>query len=264
MTRSVAPRVGSPNQPYSTGAARPAVVAEVQDVHKTYGQGEAAVAALDGVSYAFPSGQLTAIMGPSGSGKSTLLHCLSGLDTVTSGRVLLAERDLSGMSDTELTVLRRREIGFVFQSFNLLPTLTAEENITLPLDLAKAEVGREWLNTLIETVGLSNRRQHRPAELSGGQQQRVAIARALVTMPSVVFADEPTGNLDSRSSAEVLGLLRRAVDDLQQSVIMVTHDPTAAGYADSVVYLADGQIADTMQSPTAESVLDRMKSLGGV
>lgn len=239
------------------------VVAEVRDVHKRYGQGEAAVAALDGVTMDFPAGRMTAIMGPSGSGKSTLLHCVSGLDSVTSGQVLLAGRDLGTLSDTELTVLRRREIGFVFQSFNLLPTLSAEENITLPLDLAKEPVEREWLDTLIATVGLSDRRRHRPAELSGGQQQRVAVARALVSRPAVVFADEPTGNLDSRSSGEVLSLLRRAADDLGQSVIMVTHDPTAAAYADGVVYLADGQVADTMTAPTAERVLDRMKSLGG-
>ena len=238
-------------------------VAEVRDVRKQYGRGDAAVTALDGVTTTFPTGQLTAIMGPSGSGKSTLLHCLSGLDSVTSGQITLAGRDLGSLSDTELTLLRRREIGFVFQAFNLLPTLSAEENITLPLDLARDPVDDDWLNTLIATVGLSDRRRHRPAELSGGQQQRVAVARALATRPAVVFADEPTGNLDSRAGGEVLNLLRRAADDLGQSVIMVTHDPIAAAYADSVVYLADGRIADTMTAPTAERVLDRMKSLGG-
>jgi putative ABC transport system ATP-binding protein len=231
---------------------------DFRGVNKWFG----ALNVLKDITLSVEPREVVVVCGPSGSGKSTLIRCVNGLEAIKDGDLVVDGQRL-GDPATNMTQLRT-EIGFVFQSFNLLPTLTAEENITLPLDLAKAEVGREWLNTLIETVGLSNRRQHRPAELSGGQQQRVAIARALVTMPSVVFADEPTGNLDSRSSAEVLGLLRRAVDDLQQSVIMVTHDPTAAGYADSVVYLADGQIADTMQSPTAESVLDRMKSLGGV
>jgi len=244
-------------------AASRTVVAQVSDVHKRYGEGDAAVPALNGVTMDFSARQMTAIMGPSGSGKSTLLHCLSGLDSVSSGQVVLAGHDLAGLSDTALTVLRRREIGFVFQAFNLLPTLSAEENITLPLDLARESIDQDRLDRLIATVGLSDRRQHRPAQLSGGQQQRVAVARALVARPAVVFADEPTGNLDSRASGEVLTLLRRAVDELGQSVIMVTHDPTAASYADSVIYLADGRIADTMTAPTAARVLDRMKSLGG-
>ena len=239
------------------------VAAEARDVHKHYGRGDAVVTALADVSLRLPAGRLTAIMGPSGSGKSTLLHCLSGLDQVTSGQVILAGQELGTLSDSQLTVLRRREVGFVFQAFNLLPTLTARENIVLPLLLDRAAVDAAWVEHLIEVVGLGERRHHRPAELSGGQQQRVALARALVTRPSLVFADEPTGNLDSHSSGVVLALLRRAVDDLAQSVVMVTHDPVAASYADEVVFLADGRVAGTLPAPTAERVLDRMKSLGG-
>jgi len=246
-----------------TKSARLEFAAEARGVHKRYGRGDAMVSALDGVDLRLAAGRLTAIMGPSGSGKSTLLHCLSGLDQVTSGQVFLAGQELGTLSDTELTVLRRREVGFVFQAFNLLPTLTAEENIVLPLLLDRAPVDDRWLGTLIDDFGLAGRRRHRPAELSGGQQQRVALARALVTRPSLVFADEPTGNLDSRSSGAVLTLLRRAVDDLAQSVAMVTHDPVAAGYADEVVFLVDGRVADRLLAPTAERVLDRMKSLGG-
>jgi putative ABC transport system ATP-binding protein len=241
-----------------------AAVVEARDVHKRYGSGEAGVTALDGITIEFPPGQLTAIMGPSGSGKSTLLHCLSGLDAVTSGHVFVAGQDLAALSDTELTLLRRRRVGFVFQAFNLLPTLTAEDNVTLPLHLARTPVDREWVDVLLSTVGLSDRRRHRPAELSGGQQQRVALARALVTRPSVVFADEPTGNLDSRNSSEVLDLLRRAVDDLGQTVIMVTHDPGAAARADRVVFLADGRVVDTVSAQRPEQILDRMASLGSI
>ena len=246
-----------------TKSAHLEFAAEARGVHKRYGRGDAMVSALDGVDLRLAAGRLTAIMGPSGSGKSTLLHCLSGLDQVTSGQVFLAGQELGTLSDTELTVLRRHEVGFVFQAFNLLPTLTAEENIVLPLLLDRAPVDDRWLGTLIDDFGLAGRRRHRPAELSGGQQQRVALARALVTRPSLVFADEPTGNLDSRSSGAVLTLLRRAVDDLAQSVAMVTHDPVAAGYADEVVFLVDGRVADRLLAPTAERVLDRMKSLGG-
>ncbi|WP_020669504.1 ABC transporter ATP-binding protein [Amycolatopsis nigrescens] len=238
-------------------------VAGVSRATKIYGHGDAAVTALDEVTVSFPRATLTAIMGPSGSGKSTLLHCLAGLDTLTGGTATIEGRDLAALSDTGLTLLRRERIGFVFQSFNLLPTLSAGENITLPLDLAGRSVDRVWFDTLVAAVGLTDRLGHRPARLSGGQQQRVAVARALITRPAVVFADEPTGNLDSRSGTELLELLRRSVRDLDQSVIMVTHDPVAAGYADQVVYLADGRVVDTMLRPTAERVLDRMKTIGG-
>ena len=232
------------------------------DAVKTYGDGDAGVRALAGVSLEIPSGRFTAIMGPSGSGKSTLLHCMAGLDTLTAGKVFIADRDLSGLSDHELTVLRRERVGFVFQSFNLLPMLTAAENIALPFRLAGQRPDQQWLDSVVATVGLADRLDHRPAQLSGGQQQRVAVARALATRPDIVFADEPTGNLDSRSGAEVLGFLRRAVDGFGQSVAMVTHDPVAAGYADAVVFLADGRVVDEMSKPTAQRVLDRMKELG--
>ena len=214
--------------------------------------------ALDDVTIAFGSGRFTAIMGPSGSGKSTLMHCLAGLDPLTSGQVYLGDTDLSGLSDTALTRLRRERIGFVFQSFNLLPTLTAAENITLPLALAGTAPDPDWIDLVTTTVGLEHRLGHRPSELSGGQQQRVAVARALATRPDVVFADEPTGNLDSASGAELLGFLRHAVDTFGQTVVMVTHDPIAAGYADSVVFLADGHVVDEVDAPTADVVRDRM------
>ena len=233
--------------------------AEAVDLVKVYGRGETEVRALDGVSVAFPPGELTAVMGPSGSGKSTLLHALAGLDTVTGGRVLVGGRGLSGLDDDTLTRLRRDRIGMVFQAFNLLPMLTAAENVTLPLDLARRRPDPEWHQRVIDAVGLADRLAHRPAELSGGQQQRVAIARALVSKPDIVFADEPTGNLDSRAGAEVLGFLRRSVDDLGQTIVMVTHDPGAAGWADRVLFLADGRIVDEMADPTPEGVLDRMK-----
>jgi putative ABC transport system ATP-binding protein len=233
----------------------------VIDAVKLYGTGEAAVRALDGVTVDFAVGQFTAIMGPSGSGKSTLLHTLAGLDTLTSGEVRLGGRSLTGLSDKALTLLRRDQMGFVFQSFNLLPTLTAAENIRLPLDLAGRRVDQAWFNQVVEAVGLAARLDHTPAQLSGGQQQRVAAARALVTRPQIVFADEPTGALDSRSGAELLTFLRRAVDGFGQTIVMVTHDPVAASYADRVVFLADGRIVDEMTDPTSESVLDAMKRL---
>ncbi|MDI2132344.1 ABC transporter ATP-binding protein [Yinghuangia seranimata] len=227
---------------------------------RAYGRGDTEVRALDDVTLGFPFGRFTAVMGPSGSGKSTLLHCLAGLDTLTGGQVLLGDTDLGTLSDKELTRLRRDRIGFVFQAFNLLPTLTAGENVTLPASLAKARLDPEWVDRVIGAVGLANRLGHRPSELSGGQQQRVAVARALATRPELVLADEPTGNLDSRSGAEVLGLLRDAVDTLGQTVVMVTHDPVAASYADTVVFLADGRTADRMDGPTPQAVLDRMKA----
>ncbi len=237
-------------------------VARAVDAVKVYGSGVTEVVALDHVSVDFPSGRFSAIMGPSGSGKSTLMHCLAGLDTVTSGQMLLGDVDVSKLSDTQLTLLRRERIGFVFQAFNLVPTLTAEENITLPMDLAGTKPDQQWFDSVIETVGLAKRLKHRPSELSGGQQQRVAVARALASRPQVIFADEPTGNLDSRSGEEILGFMRRAVDDFGQSIVMVTHDPIAAGYADSALFLADGKIVGRLDQPTAESVLDRMKDLG--
>jgi putative ABC transport system ATP-binding protein len=228
---------------------------------KHYGQGETIVRALDDVSLDIAVGEFTAVMGPSGSGKSTLMHCLAGLDAPTSGQVFIGETDLTGLSDKSLTRLRRDDVGFVFQSFNLIPTLTALENIRLPMDIARRPVDQQWLDTVIDTVGLRDRLTHRPSELSGGQQQRVAAARALASKPTIIFADEPTGNLDSKSGTEVLRFLRRSVDDFGQTIVMVTHEPTAAAYADRVVFLADGRIVDELANPTADSVLDRMKSL---
>ena len=228
---------------------------------KTYGDGETRVVALDNVSVDIASGSFTAIMGPSGSGKSTLMHCLAGLDTATSGTVTVGSTDLSLLEDDSLTLLRREQIGFVFQSFNLIPMLTAAENITLPVDISGRSVDRDWFDTVVDTVGLRDRLGHRPAELSGGQQQRVACARALVSKPTIVFADEPTGNLDSKSGAEVLSFLRRSVDDFNQTIVMVTHDANAASYADRVVFLADGHIVDDMTQPTAATVLERMGRL---
>jgi putative ABC transport system ATP-binding protein len=229
---------------------------------KVYGKGDTAVRALDGVTVDFGAGQFTAIMGPSGSGKSTLMHCVAGLDTLTSGHVYIGNTDLAGLDDRHLTLLRRDEIGFVFQAFNLVPTLTALENITLPSALAGRTPDRAWLDTVVATVGLGDRLGHRPSELSGGQQQRVAVARALAGRPSIVFADEPTGNLDSRAGAEILGFMRHAVSELGQTIVMVTHDPVAASYAERVIFLADGRIVDEMSDPTAERVLDRMKQFG--
>jgi putative ABC transport system ATP-binding protein len=228
---------------------------------RSYGSGDTRIDALADVSVEFGQGRFTAIMGPSGSGKSTLLHCLAGLDRPTSGQVLLGDVDLTRLDEKALTHLRRDRIGFVFQAFNLVPTLTALENITLPLDLANRKPDQAWLDVVVQTVGLKDRLHHKPAELSGGQQQRVACARALVSRPHVVFADEPTGNLDSRASADVLGFLHRSVREFGQTVVMVTHDPTAAAYADRVLFLADGRLHEELADPTAESVLDTMKRL---
>ncbi|HET9657981.1 MAG TPA: ABC transporter ATP-binding protein [Kineosporiaceae bacterium] len=235
-------------------------VAQALHLTKVYGSGEAAVTALDDLSVDFERGRLTAIMGPSGSGKSTLMHCMAALDRPTSGEVVIEGQQVARLRDKALTRLRRDRLGFVFQAFNLVPTLTARENITLPLDIAGAKVDRDWLDSLVDTVGLADRLSHRPNQLSGGQQQRVACARALVSRPAIVFADEPTGNLDSRSSAEILAFLRRSVDEFGQSIVMVTHDPSAASYADRVLFLADGRIVDEMREPSADAVLDRMKS----
>jgi putative ABC transport system ATP-binding protein len=239
------------------------LAASAIEITKTYGSGPTAVTALDGVSVAFERGRFSTVMGPSGSGKSTLLHCLAGLDTVDQGEVHLGDVLLSGLQERHLTRLRRDRVGFIFQSFNLLPTLTAADNIVLPLAIAGRRPERAWLDRVIDAVGVRDRLQHKPAELSGGEQQRVAAARALAGRPAVVFADEPTGNLDSRSSAELLGFLRRSVDELGQTIVMVTHDPAAAAHADQVVLLADGRIVDLMPRPTAERVLERMKALGG-
>ncbi|MFF3565712.1 ABC transporter ATP-binding protein [Streptomyces sp. NPDC002574] len=236
-----------------------ATAARATELSKVYGEGETRVVALDAVSVEFRAGEYTAIMGPSGSGKSTLMHCMAGLDTVSSGSARIGDTELSGLKDKQLTKLRRDKIGFIFQAFNLLPTLTAAENITLPMDIAGRRADKEWLDRIVETVGLAGRLKHRPSQLSGGQQQRVAVARALASRPEIVFADEPTGNLDSRSSAEILGFLRNSVRELGQTVVMVTHDPVAASYADRVVFLADGRIVDELDGPTADTVLERMK-----
>ena len=230
---------------------------------KLYGEGETAVRALDGVDVEFAPGRFTAIMGPSGSGKSTLLHCLAGLDSLSAGSIFIGETALGMLSERQLTRLRRDRIGFIFQSFNLLPTLTAAENITLPLALAGRRPDPAWFDTVIDVVGLRPRLAHRPAELSGGQQQRVAAARALVSRPEIIFADEPTGNLDSRAGTELLSFMRKAVDAFDQTIVMVTHDPVAAAYADRIVFLADGQVVDEMFEPTAERAIDHMKRLGG-
>jgi putative ABC transport system ATP-binding protein len=239
------------------------VAARALDATKIYGRGDTEVRALDRVSVDFATGRLTAIMGPSGSGKSTLLHALAGLDTLTGGSVWIGATELGRLSDKKLTKLRRDRIGFVFQSFNLIPTLTAAENITLPMKLAGRKPDAEWLATVVGTVGLGHRLGHRPAELSGGQQQRVAVARALASRPQIVLADEPTGNLDSRTGAEILAFMRTAVRELGQTIVVVTHDPLAASYADRAVFLADGRIVDELADPTSDSVFDRMKSLGG-
>ena len=234
------------------------LAARTEGLTKIYGEGDTRVVALDAVDCSIPAGQFTAVMGPSGSGKSTLMHCLAGLDSITSGQVFLGDTKLADLSDSNLTKLRRDKVGFVFQSFNLIPTLTAEENITLPMDIAGRKVDREWFDKVVSTLDLTPRLKHRPTELSGGQQQRVACARAIVSRPTVIFADEPTGNLDSHSGAEVLGFLRRSVDDFGQTIVMVTHDPAAASYADRVLFLADGKIVDQMDDPSADGVLQRM------
>jgi len=243
-------------------ATQTGVAARAVDASKVYGSGEAAVRALDHISVEFARNKYTAIMGPSGSGKSTLLHCLAGLDHVSEGRVFLGDVEISASSEKQLTLIRRDNIGFVFQSYNLIPTLNALENITLPMALAGRKPDPAWLDHVVDIVRLRDRLSHRPAELSGGQQQRVAVARALASRPHVIFADEPTGNLDSRASAEILTFMRQAVDDLAQTIVMVTHDPIAAGYSDRAVFLADGRIVDEVGGPTADSVLDRMKRLG--
>jgi putative ABC transport system ATP-binding protein len=236
--------------------------ARTVEATKVYGSGDTAVVALDKLTVDLPTGRFTAIMGPSGSGKSTLVHCLAGLDSLTDGKAFLGDVELGALSDKELTLLRRTRIGFVFQAFNLVPTLTAGENITLPLTLAGRKPDPAWFDEVIATVSLGDRLRHRPSELSGGQQQRVAVARALVSRPAIVFADEPTGNLDSGSGAELLGFLRRAVDEMAQTIVMVTHDLVAAAHADAVVFLADGRVVDRMADPTAERVLDTIKRLG--
>ena len=235
--------------------------ARAEDVTKVYGWGDTRVTALDNLSVGFASGEFTAVMGPSGSGKSTLMHCIAGLDSVTEGSVFIGDQDLSNLSDRQLTKLRRERVGFVFQAYNLVPTLSASENITLPLDLAGTKVDQSWFDSVVETLGVADRLKHRPSELSGGQQQRVAVARAMVSRPELIFADEPSGNLDSRASADLLSFLRSAVKDHAQTIVMVTHDANAAGYADRIVFLADGRVVDSMADPNPERILDRLKSL---
>jgi putative ABC transport system ATP-binding protein len=246
-------------------APAPATVAAARAVEltKVYGTGNASVRALDGVTVEFERGRYSAIMGPSGSGKSTLLHCMAGLDTPTSGKVYIGDVDLTTLSEKQLTLLRREQVGFIFQTFNLIPTLTAAENITLPLDIAGDKPDRGWFDTVVDTVGLRDRLSHRPSELSGGQQQRVAGARALVSRPAIIYADEPTGNLDTRSGHELLAFLRSAVRDHGQTIVMVTHDAVAASFSDRVVFLEDGHVVDEMLEPTTDRVLDRLKSLEG-
>ncbi len=238
------------------------VAASARDATKVYGQGEAQVRALDGVTVDFERGRFTAIMGPSGSGKSTLMHCVAGLDSLTSGDVSIGGTQLTTLNDKQLTELRRTKVGFIFQAYNLIPTLTALENITLPMSLAGTKPDRAWVDQVIQTVGLTDRLHHRPSELSGGQQQRVAVARAMASRPAIIFADEPTGNLDSRASGEILAFMRSAVTDLHQTIVMVTHDPTAAAYADRVLFLADGRIVDELADPTAASIGERLVTLG--
>jgi len=246
---SAAPRASTP-------------AAHAVELRKTYGTGQATVHALDGVDVTFERGQFTAVMGPSGSGKSTLMHCMAGLDRPTSGHTYIGDLDVGSLDDHQLTQMRRDRIGFVFQSFNLVPTLTAGENITLPVDLAGHEVDQEWFDYLVGQLGIGDRLSHRPSEMSGGQQQRCACARALINRPDLVFADEPTGNLDSNSTTELLGFLRRSVDEFGQSIVMVTHDPRGAAYADRVVFLADGRVVAELREPTADSVLERVRALG--
>ena len=236
--------------------------ARTVDAFKIYGKGQTEVRALDGVSVEFGRGRFTAIMGPSGSGKSTLLHCIAGLDSLTSGQAFIGDADLSTLDDRRLTLLRRDRVGFVFQAYNLVPTLTAIENITLPLRLAGRKGDPDWIDNVVETLGMVDRLHHRPDELSGGQQQRVAVARALASRPEIIFADEPTGNLDSRASLEILAFMQRAVQNMDQTIVMVTHDPVAASHAERIVFLADGRIVDEMQAPTAERVLERLKRFG--
>jgi putative ABC transport system ATP-binding protein len=256
------PPSSSVSDPLPRARSEGLVAARATDAVKVYGKGDVAVRALDGVDVDIARGAFTAVMGPSGSGKSTLVHCLAGLDTLTSGEIELGGQRLSALSENDLTILRRDHVGFVFQAFNLIPTLTAIENIRLPADLAGRDLDPAWLDAVVDAVDLRDRLSHRPAELSGGQQQRVAIARSLARRPEIVFADEPTGNLDTHSASEVLGLLRRAVDDFQQTIVMVTHDPVAAGYSDRIVFLSDGRVEDDMEHPTTARVLERMKRFG--
>jgi putative ABC transport system ATP-binding protein len=256
------PQVGTDPTPATLSAPSPPPAARAVEASKVYGKGEAEVRALDGVTVEFATGRFSAIMGPSGSGKSTLMHTLAGLDSVTSGQVFIGDTDLAKLNDRQLTMLRRDQIGFIFQAFNLVPTLTAYENITLPSALAGRKPDRAWVDHVIDTVGLQSRLKHRPSELSGGQQQRVAVARALASQPQIVFADEPTGNLDSRTGAEILSFMRTAVRELGQTIVMVTHDPVAASYADRAVFLADGKVVDELADPSAEGVLDLMKRFG--
>jgi putative ABC transport system ATP-binding protein len=254
--RAVEPDPGGTPQPGPASAAR------AVEASKVYGEGDTAVRALDGISIEFASARFSAVMGPSGSGKSTLMHCLAGLDAVTSGHVYVGDADLTTMSEKQLTLLRRDRIGFIFQAYNLVPTLSARENVTLPMDIAGRKPDQEWLEKIVATLGIGHRMSHRPSELSGGEQQRIAAARALAGRPEIIFADEPTGNLDSKASRELLGFMRSAVTDLGQTIVMVTHDPNAAAYADRVVFLADGHVVDEMAEPTAERIIDSMKSLG--
>ncbi|MGW3144448.1 MULTISPECIES: ABC transporter ATP-binding protein [Streptomyces] len=251
--------MSTPAAEHPPGRSADGIAARARGLTKAYGSGETTVRALDSVDVDIARGRFTAVMGPSGSGKSTLMHCLAGLDSVSAGQVWLGDTEITGLKERELTRLRRDRIGFMFQSFNLIPTLNAAENITLPMDIAGKKPDEKWLDQVIDTLGLRDRLRHRPTQLSGGQQQRVACARALASRPELIFADEPTGNLDSRAGLEVLGFLRDAVDDLGQTVVMVTHDPGAAAHSDLVLFLADGRIVDRMEQPTAEAVLERMK-----
>lgn len=253
------PPTSDPTGQTSTATAAAGAI----DARKTYGVGDNAVHALDGVDVRFAPGRFSAIMGPSGSGKSTLLHCLAGLDSLTEGAVFIGDTYLADLNDKQLTRLRREQVGFIFQSFNLIPTLTANENIVLPMRLGGEDGDREWIDRVVATVGLGDRLTHRPSELSGGQQQRVAVARALASRPTIIFADEPTGNLDSNSGAEILQFMRDAVDEFGQTIVMVTHDPGAAAYADRVVFLADGLIVHDMSDPDVDSIMEQMKQIGG-
>jgi len=263
VIRMTATNILLPPRPSAVGVSTTfAPAARAVQATKTYGRGDNEVRALDSVDVALATSQFTAIMGPSGSGKSTLMHCIAGLDSLSSGQVFIGDTDLSTLNDRQLTLLRRERVGFIFQAFNLIPTLTALENITLPLTLAGRKPERDWLTSVVDTVGLGARLRHRPSELSGGQQQRVAVARALASKPEIIFADEPTGNLDSQTGAEILSFMRRAVREMGQTIVMVTHDPVAASYADRALFLADGRIVDDMADPSADMVLDRIKQLG--
>jgi len=250
------------DQPVPAWVGPVALAARAENATKVYGRGSTEVVALDDVTVGVPAGRFTAVMGPSGSGKSTLMHCLAGLDSLTSGRVFIGDVELGSLSDRELTRVRRERVGFVFQAFNLLPTLNTRENITLPMSLAGTKPDKEWVRTVVETVGLGDRLKHRPSELSGGQQQRVAVARALASKPQLIFADEPTGNLDSRTGGEILTFMRSAVDLFGQTIVMVTHDAVAASHADSVLFLGDGRIVDAMSNPSPDRILDRLKQFG--